>query len=105
MKNRRAFTLVELLVVLAILTTVIGLILPAIQRVRGAYEKLRCQSNLHQLGVALHHYHGDHHRFPPGVTRFHSIDELERAADATRAATASPSAAPESAPPGRPSAG
>ncbi len=66
--SRRAITLVELLVVLAIITILMALAIPAIQRVRGTMDRVKCASNLHQLGLALHHYHNDHRRFPPGVT-------------------------------------
>jgi prepilin-type N-terminal cleavage/methylation domain-containing protein len=50
---RRAFTFVELLVSVAILTTLLSLLLPAIQSARAAARAVQCQSNLHQLGIAM----------------------------------------------------
>jgi prepilin-type N-terminal cleavage/methylation domain-containing protein len=65
--NRRGFSLVELLVVVAIIGTLIGLLLPAVQSAREAGRRMSCQNNLRQIGIGFHNYESSKGYFPTTV--------------------------------------
>ncbi len=62
---RKAFTLVELIVVMAVIAMLVALLLPAVQAAREAARRAYCVNNLRQIGLAVHNYVATYQRVPP----------------------------------------
>lgn len=67
-KAAHGFTLIEFLVVIAILTVLSALLLPAIIRANSNAQKARCAANLRQLGIGLQNFVSDNHAYPSAVS-------------------------------------
>lgn len=67
-RNRRGFTLVELLTVISIVALLLAIFLPAVQASREAARRVQCLNRLRQMGVALQSHHTAHGALPSGFT-------------------------------------
>lgn len=67
MRQRQALTLIEVVVVVAILGVLVSLLVPAIQKARAAAARVECSNKIKQLGLALQNYHSVHSTLPAGM--------------------------------------
>ncbi len=70
---QRAFTLVELLVVIGIIALLISILLPALGRAREQAKSVKCQSNLRQCGMAMLTYLGDNNQMLPYALHYGAV--------------------------------
>ena len=67
-RQKNGFTLVELLVVVAIIGILVGMLLPAVQQVREAARRIDCGSKMRQMTLGMLNYESAHQHLPPGIT-------------------------------------
>jgi prepilin-type N-terminal cleavage/methylation domain-containing protein len=81
---KSGFSLVECLIVIAIITLLVQLALPAIENAREAARQSQCQSNLRQIGLACHTYEATHKYFPSGGWTHHWVSDPNQGFGATQ---------------------
>lgn len=76
LNHKNAFTLIEILAVIAIIGVLVALLLPAIQMVRESARSVSCKSNLRQIGLAALNYQSANQYFPPGLVTDAELGDL-----------------------------
>ena len=82
-----AFTLVELLVVISIVTILLGLLIPAVQAAREAGRRAKCAANLKQVALAVQMYHNTHDGLPALCTTYKRYEFVEKTDTGTEVGT------------------
>jgi hypothetical protein len=82
--NRRAMTLIELLIVFGIIGLILALTMAAVQRARNSAYKAECMNRMKQMGLALHQYQGEHQYLPPGCSFQKGKDPMPHVSWCTR---------------------
>jgi len=75
--RKRGLTLIEVIVVLAVIVLLIALFIPATRQGREAARRTQCKNNLKQIGTALHSYHDTYGRFPPGWVQYTGVESAQ----------------------------
>ena len=75
-KKKNGFTLIKLLVVIAIIAILAAMLLPALSKAKQKAQRIKCTNNMHQMGMAFTMFAGDRNdMFPPACLRVSDLDQ------------------------------
>ncbi|MBC8351639.1 MAG: DUF1559 domain-containing protein [Planctomycetes bacterium] len=75
LRNRNSgFSRIEAVVIMGVVATLVGLLVPAVQSAREAARRMSCSNNLKQVAFAFHNYHDTYKRLPSGWLAAHPDD-------------------------------